>query len=488
MKYEIKLFIEIFFIGLFLNLANAQISINCSRTGVDAGECSKILSDTSLSQAEKEDLYLNLLIDQNTIPDYESLWAFNKALEFSEIPEAAQSESNGIIQNAWLKIIALEKSYFDSNSGEWRAFPEGQILTAYSYALQIPDEKESGDCATYYSYALQEEDLRISLNGEEFGTQKISSYSADAQAKRLDFSAKLKLKAELTTTHYKLKEKCRQDGEYRYCTTNCEYSHTTQRQDTVNLKDEFSAEAPAKELKVEVARSESKALNEVKFSAEGINSIELGIGKSTFRYSNSIFGLGTTEFGALYAVKSSNIAQKTIKGFTEFRPDANSGANAIYADLGTTEEGNCALLAFSDFEEIDLSEKCNSTKLEKPILLLSSEKQAYDANEAIKISASLSDESGAPIEGREIALNYGSGALLGTTGASGTADFEIPPGSAVGALLAYSEGDMQYSDATAEKRFALVNSESWSTGFGVLGFVLVYYLMFLIAKRGMRAI
>lgn len=487
MKYEIKLFIEIFFVLVFLNLANAQISINCSRAGIDAQECSKILADSSLSQAEKEDLYLNLLIDQNTIPNYNALWGYNKGLEFSEIPQGAQSESNGIIQNAWLKIIALESSYFDSNSSAWFAAPEGQLLTAYSYSIQQPTEKESGDCATYYSYALQEEDLRISLNGKEFATQKISEYSADVQKKQLNFSAKLKLRAELTAVHYKMKERCRQDGGNRYCTTNCEYSHTTKRQDIVNLKDDFEAEKPAQEPKVEVARANSNALKTIKFSAEGINSLDLSVGKSEFRYSNSIFELGTTEFGALYAKKIS-AKQKEMQGFTEFGYDVNSSANSIYANLGTTEKGDCALLAFSDFEEIELSENCNNKKLETPILLLSAEKSAYDANEAIKISASLSDESGAPIEGREITLNYGSGALLGTTGAQGTADFEIPPGSAIGAVLAYSEGDMQYSDAAAEKRFALVNSESWNTGFGVFGFVIVYYLMFLIAKRWVHAI
>ena len=177
-----------------------------------------------------------------------------------------------------------------------------------------------------------------------------------------------------------------------------------------------------------------------------------------------------------------------MNDFLEFGLDANSDANGLYADLGTTETGDCSLIAFSDFEALDFSGQCNSQKLEKPILLLSAEKSSYDANEAIKISASLSDESGAPIDGREIALKYGSGTLLGTTGAQGTADFEIPPGSAKGAILAYSEGDMQYEDVVAEKRFALVNSESWDTGFGVLGFVLVYYLMFLIAKRWVHAI
>ncbi len=80
----------------------AILPSDCSHLGGwQQEECKNILADTSLSLGQKEDLYLNLLESQQTLPSHDFAFKWNKKQVFEGPPAGAMPQSSGIIKDAY---------------------------------------------------------------------------------------------------------------------------------------------------------------------------------------------------------------------------------------------------------------------------------------------------------------------------------------------------------------------------------------------------
>lgn len=448
-----------------LPFAKADIlPLDCGNlTGWQYDECVNLLNDTSLAQGQKEDLYLNLIESQGKLASYDFIWKWNKEIEFSKAPENAETQSSGIIKDAWVKIISASKSYFDLNKEEWFAEPSGEVLTAYNFKIELPSGTEAGDCKTNYSYQILNQNLKVELNDLEIGQQKISYYSTNFQnGEPMNFYAEFFVEAELRIDHFKENE------------WGCGYDSTEVRHYSVTAKDELNANAEVQETGTKIFLEKNPGMSRVIIETESnypINDFKLEFGKNTYSFSMANFDLGFTADGILSAEKS--------LGFTE----QNSGFLGLEfsggkLELGTTETGECSYELVSDFEAF--SSDCGLIELKETALKIETESDNYDVSEKIKAEVSLTDGSGNPLQSKKVILSAGNEQIELTTNEEGKENAEVP---AYGILTAEFENDSEFKSAHAVKRIALNDSKSAGTAEGVAVFAGAYYFIFLIAKK-----
>ena len=468
----------------------SQISVqDCSKfADWKLSECQKIFSDSSLNQAEKESLYINLAEPQEKLPNHDFIWQWNASINFTNAPYGIQQQENGIIKNAWLKIIAVNKSVFDSNSGRWYAQPSGKILTAYNFSIRIPSGTQAGDCATGYSYTMLDNLLDIFLDGSKIGSGKIAPYNSGAKNNNaLDFSAGLRLKARLYVAHYRMKSYCQynywEEGwcPEQYTYQNCEYYSTGTADYGLNLNDSFGAIAKVYAFSIKNNFLDGNAFREYHLrldSAEKINELQLQINDNNFSYSELEYDLNSMlpPYNVLYATRQ----EKTAVSFGKFT-DMNSNIAEKTFLLGLDDADSCSLAVMTDFEKFGINNCLN--KARKTFLKLQADKNSYDFNEAIKINGILSDENGLGLGNETIKLFSGSAKNEIVTDAEGKFYSEIPANETSGVIVAEFNPLFDYSPSNSILRFGLSNSRDFGTAQSAGIFYGIYYAVFLILKK-----
>ena len=129
----------VFLITALMPLARASVLPgNCAQfSGEAQQDCQNILGDAGLSLAEKEDLYLNLVANQGRLPAHDFAWNWNNNISWASPPSSVVPMSNGIIKNAWVKVVAVDKSFFDLNAQQWFFAPSGRVLAEKEYNFAV---------------------------------------------------------------------------------------------------------------------------------------------------------------------------------------------------------------------------------------------------------------------------------------------------------------------------------------------------------------
>ncbi len=358
-----KGFVALFCILLITSAYSAILPANCDHlNGWKKSECENILADESLSVEQKEDLYLNLLSKQGVLPDYAFIWNWNNSLNFSEAPANLQQHSSGIIKNAWLKIIAIDRSFFDLDSNQWYAEPSGRVLVAGNFEIVLPKDTAEHDCKTERSYKVLADNLSVFLNGSKIGSQKVSSYSAGKE-KDLNFSAELFIKAKLIEKHFRKQSHCAQfcnEVCTIYCWTSCDYYKTTERTDSLKLSDEFRAKAYFFDFNLASAVELKDGISEARYMIEStmpVNEFTVSFGKNSFSFSEENFDIASTlkPYGVLFVVRKSALG-KSARGLIDLNSNLSPKRKLI--KLGFAKAPACKMKLYSAFEEFDLSNKC----------------------------------------------------------------------------------------------------------------------------------
>lgn len=485
---KLKIISEACVILLFASLAGASIlPDNCSAFGGEQRtDCENILRDSSLTLVEKEDLYLNLIESQGALPSHEFAWEWNKKINFTTAPAGVQQKSEGILKSAWVKIVTVHKSVLDLDEMRWLVQPQGDVLSAYNYSVVLPSGTAPGDCRTEYSYKMLAENLGVSLNGKSIGSGKIAQFSAPvADGGQMDFAANLYLKARLEIRHYQTVTTCLIPIFEWTCTSSCVFSHTSYEENELQTSDKFEAQASAPTYGAETTFEKFSGFNKFRLwvnSAGKINELRLQIGADEFSFSELNFDLDTTlePYGVLYVSRRQEFG-KEAKGFIELASDFNSNPRSV--TLATVQAEGCSLKLFTDFDEIDMSDKCSLADLKETSLSLTTDKNAYDENETIAATAQLADETGAPLANKKISLAYGSKSLALETGPDGSANADVPASETKGFLSAEFGADAEHKTSEATRRVTVSNPDAWNTAAGAGVFCTLQYCIFLIAKK-----
>jgi hypothetical protein len=473
----------LFAITFFLPYAEAGVlPANCSHlTESLAVDCSVILGDSMLSVEEKEDLYLNILADQGELGSFGFAWNFNEGIAWNGNPNSAVPVSDGVIRNAWVKIVGVSRSYFDLNKSEWFVSPVGQVLTEHNYRVEVPSGTLSGDCATYYELEYENAVFRVRLNGFDLGTNRISNYGvSEVNGLRVSFEGTLTVNTRLKIVHYAERLYKPFPWEWSWYTL-CEYDRTSYQNNQVSVSDFFVAKTSVQNIEVETFVEENEGLSKLFVfveSGEPINFFGLSAGGSSFGCSETFFDLSSTDRETIFVSKN---YEKTCKsrGFVVF--DLNNFEGVRSFVLGAVSLENCFYTAITDFDEFAVP--CNLIKLKEPVLVVETDSNSYDFGETVNASVLLLSENGLPLTGKRVVLRAGENNLIINTGFDGTALFSFPAQNSFGLITATFEGDKEYRSAEAVKRFALTKKDSADLGIDATIFFGAYYFVFLIGKK-----
>lgn len=482
-----KGFVALFCILLLTYAYSAILPANCDHlNGWKKSECKNILADESLSAEQKEDLYLNLLSEQGMLPDYDFVWSWNTSLNFSEAPANVQQFSSGIIKNAWLKIIAIDRSFFNLDSNQWYAEPSGRVLVASNFEIVLPKGTAEHDCKTERSYKLLANDLSVFLNGSKIGSQRVSSYSAGKE-KDLNFSAELFIKAKLIEKHFRKQSHCAQfcnEVCTIYCWTSCDYYKTTERTDSLKLNDEFKAKAYFFDFNLTSAVELKDGISEARYMIESsmpVNEFTVSFGNDEFSFSEENFDIASTlePYDVLFVIRRGTFG-KSAHGLIDL--NSNLSSKRKFIKLGIARASSCKMKLYSAFEEFDLSDKC-LIEAKPAELSLSLNSDSFSENEYVRATAILTSN-GKPLANREIVFFNGRQRIKALTDENGVAKTEFLSSDSGGFIRA-EFSSFEYIKTAKVKRFFVYSQKSWKTAFDGSVFVSLYFATFFAAKKAL---
>ncbi len=482
-----KGFVALFCILLLTYTYSAILPANCNHlNGWKKSECENILADKSISVEQKEDLYLNLLSEQGTLPNYTFIWNWNTSLNFSEAPVDVQQHSSGIIKNAWLKIISIDRSFFDLDSNQWYAKPSGRVLVASNFEIVLPKGTAEHDCKTERSYKVLANNLSVFLNGSKIGSQRVSSYSA-GEEKDLNFSAELFIKAKLIEKHFRKQSHCAQfcnEVCTTYCWTSCDYYKTTERTDSLKLSDEFNAKAYFFDFNLASAVELRNGVSEARYLIESsmpVNEFTVSFGKNSFSFSEENFDIASTlkPYGVLFVVRRGAFG-KSAHGLIDLNSPLNSKRKLI--KLGFAKAPACKIKLYSAFEEFDLSDRC-LIEAKPAELSLSLNSDSFSENEFVHATAILTSN-GKPLANKEIVFFNGRQRIKVLTDENGIAKTEFLSSDSGGFIRA-EFGSFEYIRTTKAKHFLVYSQKSWKTAFDGSVFVSLYFATLFAAKKAL---
>ncbi len=454
----------------------------CLGAPVDNAECQNILSDTSITQTEKEDLYLNLLNSQTNLPNHEFVRNWNNQIAFSGPPNGVVSNSNGTLKNAWLKIVGVNKSVFDTNEQEWFFQPHGQIQVARHFDIQIPTGTQPGDCQTHYSHSITQDVLTVKANGMPIGNSPITNFDLDlTNQSDLNFEAYWSLTGRLSTDHYQPRQHCFNDGHNMYCWNTCDFINTTYDYYSQNSHDELSGAVLWPSLAVLINYNErAQKLRLIDGPVEPVNEIKITQGSKSFSQSQYRYDINQTlaPYGTLFITRTPE--NKVKSNFIVFDHDQNS------VSLATSSPDNCQLHILTDFEET--TQDCSPVILTNTRIELAADKNQFDRNETIHLQARLLDDQNQPLANQTIHLATKNTSQTVSTNGQGNTLAEFQVEQTDGVINAYFEGLEPFASTTTTTRITTGNSQNWITLYQLVAIFGTYYMLYLGVKRKVGAL
>ncbi|MDO8647548.1 MAG: hypothetical protein Q7R70_03975 [Candidatus Diapherotrites archaeon] len=454
------------------SFATAISESDCSRfNDWKLEECQKIFQDSSLNTEQQQDLFFNLSNEQGELGSFSSVFEWNKNLSFTQPPRSITPASNGIIQNAWVKVISVENSFFDLNSNEWFAKPAGQEFSNYGFSIVLPSSTQSWDCQTNYSYDSLSESLQTFLNNQLLGNSKDVSYNITSKDYgTLNFETRLSLSARLRTDHYKLT----QHRFYDYYWTTCDFDNTEYQTDSVNIIDSFNAKTVIENFKTELLLEDSnnlKTLTILLDSNAPINNFKLSSNTGSFEFSEANFDLNSDLDGVLFVTRRSEFTEH-VNGFLEL--DSNFSQSSRKIRLGTTSLENCQQTITSSFEQN--TQECNIKTLKRAVLQFDTDLNVLK----------LSDNAGNPLPFKTINVSAGSKSSTLITDSQGQVPIDFNSQESNGLITASFQDSEFYGAATL--RTAQIDNQSLNILIGAFGFLAAYFFIFLIARHAFRKV
>ncbi|MFH1224195.1 MAG: hypothetical protein V1676_00140 [Candidatus Diapherotrites archaeon] len=464
--------------------ADGLLPDSCGKLpSIDYKDCEAIIKDTSLTQAEKKEGILGLLSKPTLAENHDFVFEWNRGLQFNTPPAGVSAQSNGIIRDAWVKVVGISPSVFDTNESVWLVDSSGNVINAYNYRIELPTGTASGDCRTVYSYTIGKEDIGVFLNGARIGSGKVATFSSDAKAKQ--FKANVDLATKLKTDHYREYTSCWIPGLDWTCNTSCVFSHTEYRTDALSVSNLLDAETRQFSYDFRMAYNDGNGLDTVllEFGAtQPFNEFDFTLDDATLSVSEASYKLnyGLEPYDALH-----------VERVQEFSEEKRNVAGTVSKNRGVylaelmleKNAGNCSAKISGDFGEFDLGSKCNLSDLPDAVVWLALDKNSYDANETVKAVVHLSDESGAPLANGKVELKYGLNFKELVTDGSGKAEAQVSAAESKGVVSAEFHTDFEHGSASDTKRIGVVYDDTTETAKDIGIFAGVYYIFYFIAKK-----
>src|SRR3989338_7076884 len=234
-------------VALFLGLSPV-VALDCSHLDASQTELCNMIDSIDGTQEEKEALITLALYGNRVIPNHDFVAFWNTRLQAVESPQGVSKQNEGIIKDAWIKILAVMPSVLEEN--KLYCDKEGKVQSAYNYRIVLPTGTASGDCMTDYSLESNSYYLNVYANDVLIGNEKLTSFDANIEGE-IQFKAQLAIDAVTKIDHYKENSYCcryRNGACRRYCTS-CDYVSTEIKTDNLQISDALNAEVKQEQPK-----------------------------------------------------------------------------------------------------------------------------------------------------------------------------------------------------------------------------------------------
>lgn len=223
-----KLALFFLFFGLLVSVA----ALDCNQAK-DVQMCLEV-QNSNLSASEKNYLQSNLLSDKKYYPDHELVKSWNYKIDPKAVPENAAILNKGVIQKAWVEILAVMPSVLYNDT--LLISKNGELLTSYNYEINLPSGTTSGDCQTERSISENNGEVKIYFDNNYLGKEYLVSYVSTLNNNQaVEVLATYNIKVVTKIVHYKLKKSC------KYCGYTCKYDSTEYQTDELFLQDKINA-------------------------------------------------------------------------------------------------------------------------------------------------------------------------------------------------------------------------------------------------------
>ncbi|VVB71258.1 Uncharacterised protein [uncultured archaeon] len=243
-------------------------------------------------------------------------------------PDGIQTQNNGVIKNAWMKIADVMPSIIENDS--LYTTSQGNIQSFYNYDVQLPSNTAFGDCRTEYHLESESASLSIYLNNVLIGNNRLSSFTTSEEG-NLTFTANLNIQIKYRIDHFQ---------------TDCGYYSSDYKIDTISITDFLNARRYPLE-----AFYNFTTLNKYSNSTKGL----ITIGNcSSFRlsFNDSYYKINNYVYDYNYSLKPYNIV--TLRAIPqEFKGSSNININPIdnsSFEFIVKNKENCTISISTHFE------------------------------------------------------------------------------------------------------------------------------------------
>ena len=313
-------------VALVLPLATA---FNCNQLTAGDFEICNSIQQSDMTALEKDLLIADVFKSVSYFPSHDFIYSWNLDLDITK-PSNGIKTNKGSIRNAWIEIIAPMPSVLEEGI---LYIPErGKLLSEYNYEVRLPRGAQRYDCETKYSLSSKGETLKIFVNGNYAGQDKLTSFVANSEDVVL--TAELEIKVRYKVEHYRWREsRCRYD--YRDYVT-----HTVKISDTVNAKLHNSS-----------TESSFKIINQYSDNIEGylktnnVSALELSFTNSLYQRTNYIYKLNYTLPHYILTLQAERIENTKVQNI-----HVDESANKF--EFVVKDASNCKIKLFNHFGSI----------------------------------------------------------------------------------------------------------------------------------------
>lgn len=322
-------------------------SYSCEDMPEEIKETCLEISESDLSDSEKQLLISNLEYENNLEPNHFLVYSKNTNLQIEDAPDGVQTYDELYIKNGWMKIFALMPSIIYQDS---LYVPENtKVLTGFNFEFDEPEDYQSsrypetknGDCRI--SYRLLEKNIENKIYANEVyqGQGQLVPITINQDSK---VESVYTVKIKYDVNHYRWDGHCceRDDGRcLEYC-YDCDYNYDETKTGQITIRDFIDVKIYENDLVADILEiSELGYSSRLKLNYS--DSIEVSFVNSEYDYYKYLF-----EFVNLFSpynvltLKATNYGGETLTNL--FREEDSLIVNNI-------EE--CQIRGFDFFNEVE---------------------------------------------------------------------------------------------------------------------------------------
>ena len=339
-------------------------------SGGDEYICESI-SKANLSNIEKDMLISDIFNQNKSTPNFDFVYLWNTNLNIKNSPDGKE-ESSGAINHAWVKIISLMPSIIENET--LYSSNNGKILVAYNYRYTLPSGKYRKDCKTDYFLDSKSEDLKIFLNSNLIGNEKLSSFVISNSSDNLHFVAEVIFRVNYRIVHYR-----EQYSNHHY---RCLYYSTEYPNSEIKLSDSLDSKLYKSQLSSDLKiTNKYNGMTRGNLTAENFTKLILSFNNSVYRINRYIYLLNYSLPYYVLTLRAEDVE------------DINF--NNLYVDkindsivFTVKDSSNCRVELFDHFSSI--SKSCNMS-FNQMNFSVNTDKTNYYDNDMIKVYISPSN-------------------------------------------------------------------------------------------------